>query len=98
MKKERLCMPRVNGDQVQLRFAVEKAVFKHQVTATQTEIIGNLTLNAGSFYVRVASGIQHHFGHNRFENLLKAGKVSEIRTSFARSYAKARQSKQNGSK
>jgi methylmalonyl-CoA/ethylmalonyl-CoA epimerase len=83
MKEERLRMPRVDGYQVKLRLTFEKAVFEHQVTATQTEIIGNLTLYPGGLYVRIAGGIQHHFRHNRFENLLKAGKVSEIRTKYA---------------
>jgi methylmalonyl-CoA/ethylmalonyl-CoA epimerase len=84
MKKERLRMPWVDGDKIEFRLTFEKAVFKHQVTAPQTEVICNLTLNAGGFYMRFAGGLQHHFGHNRCENLLKAGKVSEIRTKYAK--------------
>jgi len=83
MKEERLRVPGVDGDQVQLGFSFEKAVLEHKIASLQTKVICDLTLNTGRFYMGVAGGIQHHFRHNRFENLLKAGKVSEIRTKYA---------------
>jgi methylmalonyl-CoA/ethylmalonyl-CoA epimerase len=86
VEKERLSVPWVNCDEIQLRFAIDSTVLKHQVAASQTEIVSNLALNTRRFDVYLTACIQHHFRHNRFENLFKAGKVSEIRTKLTKAH------------
>jgi hypothetical protein len=52
-------MPWVDGDQVQFGPSFLCAVFKNKVAGTQTEVILDLLLDAGGFYVGITGSLDH---------------------------------------
>jgi hypothetical protein len=78
VEKERLVVPWADGDQVQFRPPFQDAVFKNEVAGTQAEVILDLLLDAGGFYMGITGCLDHHFWHFSKSNLRKPLKVSQI--------------------
>lgn len=71
-------MPGVDGDKVQLHLAFQRAIFKDQVAATQTQVVLDVLLYAGCLYMDVSGCFNHGADLVRSKTLRLAEKFSGL--------------------